>query len=236
MADDERRVKHMIQMRSICREFQLGDEAVHALRDVDLEVADGEFVALMGPSGSGKSTLLNIVGCLDSPTSGSYTLAGEEVSSLSEGGLAGIRQRRIGFIFQTFHLVPRLSAIGNVELPMIFAGISPSERRKRAHRCIEGVGLSHRTRHRPDQLSGGERQRVAIARAMVMEPGLLLADEPTGNLDTRSGNEIVSTIEEMNRKGLTVLLVTHNPALAGRADRVVRLVDGRVAGNGQEST
>lgn len=226
----------MIRMRSVCREFQLGDETVHALHSVDLEVADGEMIALIGPSGSGKSTLLNILGCLDSPTSGSYALSGEEVSHLSEGRLAEIRQRQIGFIFQTFHLVPRLTALANVTLPMVFAGISRSERRRRARRALESVGLTPRMRHRPDQLSGGERQRVAIARSIVMEPRLLLADEPTGNLDTRSGNEIVSVIESMNRSGLTVVLVTHDPDLAGRAQRVVRLVDGRVAGNGGEES
>ena len=225
----------MIRMRSICRDFRLGDETVHALASVDLDVADGEMIALMGPSGSGKSTLLNIIGCLDSPSSGSYSLAGEETSGLSEGRLADIRQRRIGFVFQSFHLVPRLTGLKNVELPMVFAGVSSSERKERARGALHSVGLDHRMNHRPDQLSGGERQRVAIARSMVMKPDLLLADEPTGNLDTRAGNEIISVIEEMNRSGLTVVLVTHDATLAARAQRVVRLVDGRVSGNGTES-
>ena len=225
----------MIRMRSICRDFRLGDETVHALANVDLDVADGEMIALMGPSGSGKSTLLNIIGCLDSPSSGSYSLAGKETSGLSERRLADIRQRRIGFIFQSFHLVPRLTGLKNVELPMVFAGVPSSERKERARAALHSVGLDHRMNHRPDQLSGGERQRVAIARSMVMKPDLLLADEPTGNLDTRAGNEILSVIEEMNRNGLTVVLVTHNAALAARAQRVVRLVDGRVSGHGTES-
>ncbi|MCZ6691479.1 MAG: ABC transporter ATP-binding protein [Planctomycetota bacterium] len=225
----------MIRMRSICRDFRLGDETVHALANVDLDVADGEMIALMGPSGSGKSTLLNIIGCLDSASSGSYSLAGEETSGLSEGRLADIRQRRIGFVFQSFHLVPRLTGLKNVELPMVFAGVSSSERKERARGALHSVGLDHRMNHRPDQLSGGERQRVAIARSMVMKPDLLLADEPTGNLDTRAGNEIISVIEEMNRGGLTVVLVTHDATLAARAQRVVRLVDGRVSGNGTES-
>ena len=222
----------MIRMKAVCREFQLGDETVHALNKVDLSVADGEMVALMGPSGSGKSTLLNIIGCLDSPTSGAYSLGGEEVSGLSEARLAEIRQKQIGFVFQSFHLVPRLSAAGNVELPMIFAGVGAAERKQRAREALESVGLDRRMRHRPEQLSGGERQRVAIARSIVMEPRLLLADEPTGNLDTRAGAEIVSVIERMNKEGLTVVLVTHNPSLAKRAQRVVRLVDGRVSDNG----
>lgn len=224
----------MIRMRSICREFRLGDETVHALREVDLDVGDGEMIALVGPSGSGKSTLLNILGCLDSPTSGSYTLGVEEVAHLSAGRLAEIRQNQIGFVFQSFHLVPRLTAQRNVELPMVFAGIPPSERRERARKALESAGLSPRMGHRPDQLSGGERQRVAIARSIVMEPGLLLADEPTGNLDTKSGGEIVSAIESMNQRGLTVVLVTHNPDLARRAQRIVRLVDGRVTPDGKD--
>jgi putative ABC transport system ATP-binding protein len=215
-------------MRGICREFQVGGQMVRALREVDLDVRRGEFLAVMGPSGSGKSTLLNLLGCLDTPTRGSYRLAGEEVGGLGEAGLAEIRRSRIGFVFQTFHLVPRLTAARNVELPMIFAGVPAPERRERAARALRAVGLTGRAEHRPAQLSGGERQRVAIARAVVMEPDILLADEPTGNLDLRSGEEVLRLLEERNAAGITLVVVTHNPEIGGRAGRLLRLVDGRV--------
>ena len=218
----------MIQLNDICRNFQVGEETVHALKNIILEINDGEYIALMGPSGSGKSTLLNVIGCLDHPTSGTYLLDGKDVTNLSEMELSLIRRNHIGFIFQFFHLVSRLDAAGNVELPMVFAGIGRSERRQRVQKALNSVGLSHRARHKPNQLSGGERQRVAIARAVVMGPSVLLADEPTGNLDTHSGNEIIQLMEEMNRGGLTVVIVTHDPSIGERARRRVSLRDGEI--------
>lgn len=219
----------MIQLRGLTRTFVVGDRPVHALRSVDLDIATGEHVAVMGPSGSGKSTLLNLLGCLDRPTAGSYVLDGEEVASLDERELSGVRQRKIGFIFQSFHLVPRLSAIGNVELPMIFASVPPAERRARAAEALEAVGMMPRADHRPNQLSGGERQRTAIARAVVMNPSILLADEPTGNLDSASGREVAELLEGMNEQGLTLIVVTHDLAVGQRARRLIRLADGSIA-------
>ncbi len=219
----------VIQLDHVVRRYPMGDSVVNALDDVTLSIRRGEFVAVMGPSGSGKSTLLNILGCLDAPTSGTYRLEGEPVQSLSEDRLAEVRQKNIGFIFQAYHLVPRMSAMRNVELPLIFAGVDPRERRERVRRALESVGLGPRAHHRPDQLSGGERQRVAIARAMVMEPRILLADEPTGNLDTRSGAEIVALLERLNAGGLTVVLVTHDPNVGSHARRVLRMRDGQIA-------
>jgi putative ABC transport system ATP-binding protein len=219
----------MIELRAVSRVFQVGDAQVHALRDLDLDVAAGEYLAIMGPSGSGKSTLLNILGCLDRPTSGTYRLDGRDVGSLSDADMAEVRLRKIGFVFQFFHLVPRLSALGNVELPMIFAGVPPRERRERAAAALAAVGLTARAGHRPAQLSGGERQRVALARATVMGPAILLADEPTGNLDRASGREVVKVLEELNRRGLTLIVVTHDPDLGQRARRLLRLVDGHPA-------
>ncbi len=218
----------MIRLTDISRTFQVGGRPVHALASVTLEIDAGAYVSIMGPSGSGKSTLLNLLGCLDRPTSGSYVLDGQETRDLSEEALSLVRRHKIGFVFQAFHLVPRLTAAENVELPMVFAGVDPAERRRKIARALDAVGLSERTEHRPDQLSGGERQRVAIARAVVMEPAILLADEPTGNLDSASGAEIVGLIERMNAAGLTLIVVTHDPAIGGRAHRRVRLVDGRV--------
>ena len=222
----------MIELRGLTRHFRVGDQTVRALQDVSLTIPDGDYLALMGPSGSGKSTLLHLLGCLDRPTSGSYVLDGHEVGTLPEGELAQIRSRKIGFVFQFFHLVPRLTAAGNVELPMILAGIRPSERRARVAKALAAVGLTDRASHRPDQLSGGQRQRVAIARATVMGPSILLADEPTGNLDRASGKEIIELIERMNRDGLTVVVVTHDPEVGGRARRILKLVDGRIASDG----
>ncbi len=221
----------MIALDWISRTYQVGGRPVHALRDLTLSVPAGDYVSIMGPSGSGKSTLLHIIGCLDRPTSGSYRLDGRETARLSETELSLIRREKIGFIFQFFYLVGRLTAAENVELPMVFAGIEPRERRERIARALQAVGLSDRAGHRPDQLSGGERQRVAIARAVVMEPAILLADEPTGNLDSVSGAEIVEQLEAMNEKGLTLLVVTHDAALGARARRRIRLADGAIASN-----
>ena len=206
----------------------VGGRPVHALRGIDLFIARGEYVSIMGPSGSGKSTLLNVLGCLDRPDSGSYLLHDQETARMTEAELSRVRRFQIGFVFQSFHLIPRLTAAENVELPMVFAGVEPADRRRRIASSLEAVGLTSRTDHRPDQLSGGERQRVAIARAIVMEPAILLADEPTGNLDSLSGNEIVQLIEQMNANGLTLIVVTHDADIGGRARRRIRLADGKV--------
>ena len=218
----------MIRVDDVWRTYRMGDEDLHALRAVSEEIADGEHVAIMGPSGSGKSTLLNIIGCLDSPTSGRYQLGGREVASLGSDELAELRLNRIGFIFQSFHLVPRLSALENVELPMVFAGIPLAERRRRAEAALDTVGLSPWAGHRPSELSGGQKQRVAISRATIMGPDLLLADEPTGNLDTRSGTQVLNLLDQLNDEGKTLLVVTHNPSVARRADRVLVLHDGEI--------
>jgi putative ABC transport system ATP-binding protein len=222
----------MIRLDGISRTFDVGGEAVHALVDVHEEIATGEHLAIMGPSGSGKSTLLNILGCLDRPDRGVYELLGRDVAQLDEDELSLVRRHTIGFVFQFFHLVPRLTALENVELPMVFAGIERAERRERALGRLRGVGLEARAGHRPDQLSGGERQRVAIARATVLDPKLLLADEPTGNLDTASGRHVLEILEQMNAAGLTLVVVTHDPAVARRARRVLVLQDGRVVHRG----
>lgn len=219
----------MIELSDIRRTFNVGGRPVYALRGIDTTIAQGEYVSVMGPSGSGKSTLLNILGCLDRPTSGSYLLEGREVARLSETELSRVRRHQIGFVFQFFHLVPRLTAAENVELPMMFAGIEAKERHSLVAEALGAVGLSGRADHRPDQLSGGERQRVAIARAVVLKPAILLADEPTGNLDTTSGNEIVELIESLNKAGITLIVVTHDPDIGRRARRRIRLADGEVA-------
>jgi len=218
----------VIALTGIHRDYDIGGRPVRALRGVDLSLSDGDYVSIMGPSGSGKSTLLNILGCLDRPTEGSYRLDGREVAGLNENELALVRRHRIGFVFQSFHLVPRLTAEGNVELPMVFAGVDPSERKKRADEALAAVGLSDRAHHTPDQLSGGERQRVAIARAVVMHPSILLADEPTGNLDRASGTEVIALLERMNVSGLTLVVVTHDPAIGRRAARTIHLADGAI--------
>ncbi len=218
----------MIKLSKISRTFQVGDQPVHALVDIDEEIQPGEHVAIMGPSGSGKSTLLNILGCLDKPSTGSFRLDDQEVAELDESALTMVRRHRIGFVFQFFHLVHRLSAAENVELPMIFAGQPRAERRRRVASSLEAVGLTHRADHLPDQLSGGERQRVALARATVMEPEILLADEPTGNLDSASGKVVLDLLDRMNDEGLTLIVVTHDPKVAHRADRILVLVDGRI--------
>jgi putative ABC transport system ATP-binding protein len=219
----------MIRLRGIEREFHVGGETVHALRAVDLDIASGEYVSIMGPSGSGKSTLLNVVGLLDRPSAGRYEFDGRDVTALSDDEQARVRRERIGFVFQFFHLVPRLTAAQNVELPMVLAGIAPAERRMRLAALLAEYGLEARARHRPDELSGGQCQRVAIARAMSMRPALILADEPTGNLDRQSGQEVIAVLERVHRDGGTVLVVTHDPQIGARAQRRLRMVDGAIA-------
>ena len=220
--------REVIQLENVSRVYRVGEAEVRALDGVTLHIHQGDFVALMGPSGSGKSTLLNVIGCLDVPTSGVYRLDGEEVQGLSETRLAAIRQKKIGFIFQSYHLVPRMTALRNVELPLILAGVEPRERQARARAALEPLGMGHRAQHRPDQLSGGECQRVAIARAMVDRPSILLADEPTGNLDSKTGEEIITLLEALNREGLTIVLVTHDPKIAAHARRLLLMRDGRL--------
>ncbi|KAB2966564.1 MAG: ABC transporter ATP-binding protein [Thermoanaerobaculia bacterium] len=219
----------MIELECLSRVFRLGDEEVHALEDVTETIRAGEHVAIMGPSGSGKSTLLHLIGCLDRPTAGSYRFEGREVSDLSERELDSLRQHRFGFVFQAFHLVARLTARQNVELPLVFAGVEPGARRRRSQEVLEAVGLAHRARHRPSELSGGERQRIAIARALSLSPSVLLADEPTGNLDRRSGDSVLDLLDQLHAGGLTVLVVTHDPRVARRAERVLLMEDGRIA-------
>jgi putative ABC transport system ATP-binding protein len=218
----------IIRLREICRTFVVGGRPVHALAAVDEDIGEGEHVAVMGPSGSGKSTMLNIIGCLDRPTAGSYQLSGREVGELDDLALSEIRRHEIGFVFQSYHLVPRLDATANIELPMVFAGIPRAERRRRVAAALESVDMSDRADHRPDQMSGGERQRVAIARATVMGPRILLADEPTGNLDTESGKQVLDLLDRMSGEGLTLMVVTHNPSVARRAHRVIIMRDGAV--------
>jgi putative ABC transport system ATP-binding protein len=218
----------MISLAGITRVFDVGGHEVRALEAVDLEIQTGEYVSIMGPSGSGKSTLLNILGCLDRPSAGTYLLDNQETSSLDETALSRIRGHKIGFVFQFFHLVPRLTAAENIDLPMLFAGMEPAERKQKIEVALGRVGLLDRGHHRPDQLSGGERQRVAIARAIVMEPRILLADEPTGNLDSHSGGEIVELIEDLNTRGITLIVVTHDPQVGQRSHRRIRLEDGHV--------
>jgi putative ABC transport system ATP-binding protein len=218
----------LIDVRGLRRTFLMGDTEVHALRGVDFAVERGEYLAIMGPSGSGKSTLMNILGCLDTPDAGTYELAGEVVSELSDAELAATRNKRIGFVFQTFNLLPRYTALGNVELPLVYAGMPRAERKAKAEAALARVDLADRMDHKPNELSGGQRQRVAIARAIVNDPDILLADEPTGNLDTKVGDEIMAIFEEFHRQGRTVILVTHEPDVAERARRLVRVVDGRI--------
>jgi putative ABC transport system ATP-binding protein len=225
----------VIDVRGLRRSFKLGDEVVEALRGVDLQIGRGEYLAIVGPSGSGKSTLMNILGGLDTPTAGQYFLDGDEVQGLSDDELAETRNRKIGFVFQSFNLLARATAVENVALPLLYSGLSRSERREAALWALERVGLSTRTGHRPDQLSGGQRQRVAIARALVNRPVLLLADEPTGNLDQRTGAEIVNLFEELHHDGVTVVLVTHDHKLAERTSRQIEIVDGRIAADRRQA-
>ena len=218
----------MIELRSITRHFQVGDQLVRALDDVSLAFPDGDYVSIMGPSGSGKSTLLNVIGLLDRPTSGAYLLDGIDTTGLGDDQLAGLRSRKIGFIFQSFHLVPRMTARENIELPMVLASVPAAERNRRVDKVLAELSLVDRAHHRPDQLSGGQRQRVAIARAMIMEPTVLLADEPTGNLDHVSGADVLVALEALNARGILLVVVTHDDEVAARARRHVRMRDGKV--------
>lgn len=226
---------NLIDMRQIRKVYKTGKVEVEALRSIDLQIAKGEFVAVVGPSGSGKSTLMNLLGCLDTPTSGEYRLAGEAVSGLSGDRLADIRNRRVGFVFQNFNLLPQISAFENVEMPLLFGGVSVRERRRRTVELLEKVGLGHRIEHKPTELSGGQMQRVAIARALAMSPDIILADEPTGNLDSSSGTDIMSLFSELWESGSTLIIITHDLALARRASRIVEIHDGRITHDGPAS-
>jgi putative ABC transport system ATP-binding protein len=218
----------MIALEHIHRIFQVGEQTVKALNDVSLSIQKGEYVSVMGPSGSGKSTLLNVIALLDQPSAGHYLLNGRPVTQLSDDELAKVRRENIGFVFQFFHLIPRLTAAENIEMPMILAGISAKDRKPRVEKALAEVGLENRAHHKPDQLSGGQLQRVAIARAMIMKPEILLADEPTGNLDSQSGKEIIDLLESLNRQGVTLMIITHDPNIGGRAQRKIRIVDGKI--------
>jgi putative ABC transport system ATP-binding protein len=218
----------LIDIRDITKVYEMGQEQVHALSGVTLGVDRGEYVAIMGPSGSGKSTLMNLIGCLDTPTSGSYVLNGREVARMTDDELAAIRNQEIGFVFQTFNLLPRTNALQQVELPLVYSGLARKERKERAIKALEAVSLADRMNHMPSEMSGGQRQRVAIARALINNPSILLADEPTGNLDSQTGGEIMALFDELNRRGNTIVLVTHEEDIAAHARRVVRLLDGKV--------
>ncbi len=218
----------MIQLKDIYRDFQVGDQTVRALDNINLNISQGEYISVMGPSGSGKSTLLNIIALLDHPTSGQYLFNHQDVTKLDDNALAKIRRENIGFVFQFFHLIPRLTAAENIEIPMILAGINRQERQQRVMQAVASVGLSDRAKHLPEQLSGGQRQRVAIARATIMRPAILLADEPTGNLDSHSGIEIIELLEILNKQGMLLIIITHDHHLGKRAQRQIHIVDGKI--------
>lgn len=218
----------MIQLRGIRRTFVVGDQEVRALRDVDLAIGRGEYVSIMGPSGSGKSTLLNVIGLLDRPDAGTYLLEGGDVTALDDAAQARVRRERIGFVFQFFHLVSYLTAEENVELPLVLAGVAPAERRERVAASLRDMGIANRAHHRPDQLSGGQRQRVAVARAIVNDPAIILADEPTGNLDSKTGREIMELFHGLHREGRTLILVTHEPEIAQECERIIQIRDGKI--------
>ncbi len=218
----------IISVRNLVKTYQMGINVVNALQGVNLEIVKNEYVALMGPSGSGKSTLMNLIGCLDTPTSGEYVLNGSNVSTMDDGELAAVRNKEIGFIFQTFNLLPRLTALDNVALPLVYAGMSKAERTEKAKHVLESVGLGDRMDHRPNELSGGQRQRVAVARALVNDPSIILADEPTGNLDSKTSYEIIGLFEEIHALGNTIVLVTHEPDIAEFAHRIVKMRDGKI--------
>lgn len=226
----------IIDIKNVAKIYQMGAETVFALRDVTLAIHKNEYVAIMGPSGSGKSTLMNIVGCLDTPTSGHYMFTGEDVSAMDDNDLAEIRNKQIGFVFQTFNLLPRATAAKNVELPLVYAGVSSSERFERAKRTLEDVGLGDRTSHKPNELSGGQRQRVAVARALVTKPSIILADEPTGNLDSKTGEEIMGLFHDLWTKGNTIIIVTHEEEIAMHASRIIRLRDGLIESDKKNSS
>lgn len=225
----------MIRLSHIDRIFKVGEEEVYALKDVSLELSSGEYISVMGPSGSGKSTLLNILGLLDRPTTGTYEFEKDRITSLSDDDQALVRRNKIGFVFQFFHLIPRLTAAENVELPLILAGMDPGERKPRVTEALDVLGLKDRARHRPDQLSGGQRQRVAIARATIMRPSLILADEPTGNLDRHSGSDVIEILENLNKTGITLIIVTHDPALGERARRSIVMTDGSILSDNRQA-
>ena len=225
----------MIEIDNVTKVYQMGEIEVHALRGVSLKIENGECLTIMGPSGSGKSTLMNVLGCLDSPTEGNYHLHDEDVSTLSDTQLAHIRNREIGFVFQTFNLLPRTTALRQVELPLMYAGVGLRERRRRAKEALEAVGLGDRTHHRPDELSGGQQQRVAIARALVTDPSIIMADEPTGNLDTKSGEEVLRIFKRLNDEGITIIFVTHDPEIAEYGSRTIHIRDGLIEQDVQQA-
>ncbi|HSP06242.1 MAG TPA: ABC transporter ATP-binding protein [Acidobacteriota bacterium] len=219
---------NIIKTQNLARSYQMGEEEVHALSGVDIEIEKGDYVAIMGPSGSGKSTLMNLLGCLDTPTAGEYWLNGTAVSSLSDDELARVRNKEVGFVFQTFHLLPRYTALENVQLPLVYSNVSPAERLERARQALKEVDLTDRMTHRPNELSGGQRQRVAVARALINHPSILLADEPTGNLDSNTGKDILGLFDRLHKNGHTIILVTHDAEVASHARRIIRLKDGRI--------